>query len=403
MGDSCPSFETRTAQEEAILVTGTTIWNDANDDTVDAQDILYETCMSKVKSCTLGNGDSLEVNGCDWVNFQKSVDKAKSESCRRRMLDFELYALDRELQEQFGQTAEDLIGSNCASAWSAIGNSTFNQIDSEFTNAFMEEYVDGQTHLNLETGNFQGNCVEDRDGEIGENIAAFRMDQAQKTRLQGFAPLQSCEGQAIMCCFGRDRQFGDNNGNCKIESQGGCEDADPADNSNLCKTDTQSYPNDDPPENDIHCHGLAWGEDMNDFSRHLMFNNFFYVSLYDHMYTRGYVERTIPDDPDDFRMCDCVEKMPPVTRSDCTEVAINPFTVSRNDDGTVTATAPERLDVEFNACKGIGRSNDLSTHIKRLVREGRMSEALQSQAYETLVGYENPNDNNNEAACQAIL
>merc|ERR1719367_895112 len=100
--------------------------------------------------------------------------------------------------------------------------------------------------------------------------------------------------------------------------------------------------------------------------------------------------------------------MPPVTRSDCTEVAINPFTVSRGETGSrgagiLTVTPPDRLDVEFNACRGIGRSNDLSTHIKRLVHEGRMSETLQSQAWETLVGYENPNDNNNEAACEAIL
>merc|ERR1712151_635869 len=90
----------RNVYEEALLITNTTIWNDGNDDTLDAQDILYEACMSKVKSCTLGEGDSLEVNGCDWTNFKKSVDQGKrqDESCRHRALDFELYALDRELQ-----------------------------------------------------------------------------------------------------------------------------------------------------------------------------------------------------------------------------------------------------------------------------------------------------------------
>jgi len=341
----------------------------------------------------------------DYVNFKKSVNDAirQDDSCNRQF-DFELQALERELLDQTGKTAEELIDSTCTTAWSSIDTSEFSDIDAEFTDAFMGDYVDGQTHLNLETGNFQGNCVEDRDGEIGSNIAAFRMNQAHSTRLQGFAELESCPGQAIMCCFGRDRQFGDNNGNCKIDDKGGCEDADPADNSNLCKTDTRAYPNDDAPENDIHCHGLAWGAEENDFSRQLLFNNFFYVSLYDHMYTRGYVERTIPDDPDDFRMCDCLENMPPVSRSDCTEVAINPFIISRSSDGgSVTANAPESLDVEFNACKGIGRSNDLSTYIKKLVRDGRMSEALKEQAWQTLVGYENPNDNNNEAACQAIL
>merc|ERR1711893_484513 len=130
-----------------------------------------------------------------------------------------------------------------------------------------------------------------------------------------------------------------------------------------------------------------------------MFNNFFYVSLYDHMYTRGYVERTIrrEDDPAEFGMCDCLEKMNPVSRSDCTEVETNPFTVSREPSGLV-ATAPDRLDVEFNSCRGDGRSNDLSSKIKRLNRLGKLSDDVMLQSWNTLVGYENPNDNDNEAA-----
>jgi hypothetical protein len=46
-------------------------------------------------------------------------------------------------------------------------------------------------------------------------------------------------------------------------------------------------------------------------------NNLFYISMYDdHMYQRGYV-RSVPGAP----MCGCVEKMPIVTRADCTEIA----------------------------------------------------------------------------------
>jgi len=311
--------------------------------------------------------------------------------------------MDRELGELFGKTSRQLLDETCTTAWSTFNVSTFDQVDSEFTDDFMDDYSNGLTHLNSETGNFQGQCVYDRNAEVGSNIAKFYMYDAKQNLVDGFDPLDTCDGQAIMCCFGRDRQFGDNNGNCHIDD---CEDADPADNSNLCKTDTRAYPNNDPPENEIHCHGLAWGADDNEYTRKLMFNNFFYVSLYDHMYSRGYVERTIrrEDDPAEFRMCDCVEKMPPVSRADCTEVSINPFTVHRDvTSGSLVATAPEKLDVQYNACRGDGRNNDLSTYIKRLVREGRFSEALQYQAYETLVGYENPNDNHNEAACEAIL
>lgn len=406
MGDACPSYGSRTNQEEAMLMTNTAIWNDRKDDTLDAQDVLYNTCMAKVESCTLRGGGELEVNGCDWINFKKSVNQAiRGDDTCNRSPDFELHALDRELREKTGQGTKDWIDSQCAAAWLTVEHSTFAEVDPEFDDAFMEQYIDGKTHLNLETGNFQGNCVYGRNDEIGSNIAAFKMEKAHETQMEGFGSLQQCSGQAIMCCFGRDRQFGDNNGNCAIESKGGCEDADPADNSNLCKTETQVYPNDDPPENDIHCHGLAWGEDENDFSRQLIFNNFFFVSLYDHMYSRGYVERTIPNDPADFGMCDCLENMPPVTRSDCTEVAVNPFIIARSNDGTaITATRPERLDVEFNSCRGIGRSNDLSTHLRKLAREERIEESyLEDQAWKVLVGYENPNNNNNEAACQAIL
>mmetsp|Transcript_28906 Transcript_28906/g.43651 ORF Transcript_28906/g.43651 Transcript_28906/m.43651 type:complete len:763 (-) Transcript_28906:41-2329(-) len=401
---ACPSYDSRPVKDEALLMTGADIYrkhhNTANDGT-DAESILIETCKERIKSCSLQPGSSLEVKGCDWTSFKAAVQKGVRENGCVRHLPVELSALEQELLAQTGQTASALINATCADAWGTIPTSTFEQIDSEFTNEFMLDYVDGQTHLNLNTGNFQGEDVGERDGEIGENINEFRHNEAELTSLEGFAPLQSCQNQAIMCCFGRDRQFGDNNGNCR---QRNCNDRDPADNSNLCKTNTQAYPNNDAPENQIHCHGFAWGSDENDFARQLMFNNFFYVSLYDHMYTRGYVERTIPSDPDDFRMCDCIEDMPPVTRSDCTEVDLAPFVVSRSEAGdAITAEAPDTLDIEFNSCRGLGRNNDLSTHIKRLVSEGRMSEDMQSKAYETLVGYENPRDNNNEEACEAIV
>jgi len=405
IGDSCPSYPSRNVQDEAILITGADVYHDLDDTTTNANDVLIEYCLTKVESCTLKREDSLEVHGCDWINFKDAVRKGtrdENNDCARR-LDFEIFAMDRELSALFGKTSRELLDETCTTAWSGFNVSTFDQVDSEFTPAFMDDYTNGLTHLNSETGNFQGQCTYDRNSEVGSNIAKFYMYDAKQNLVDGFNPLDTCQGQAIMCCFGRDRQFGDNNGNCHIDN---CEDADPADNSNLCKTETRAYPNNDPPENEIHCHGLAWGADDNEYTRKLMFNNFFYVSLYDHMYSRGYVERTIrrEDDPAEFRMCDCVEEMPPVSRADCTEVSINPFTVHRDaTSGTVIATAPEKLDVQYNACRGDGRNNDLSAYIKRLVREERFSEALQYQAYQTLVGYENPNDNHNEAACDAIL
>ncbi len=214
-----------------------------------------------------------------------------------------------------------------------------------------------------------------------------------------------------MCCFGRDRQPNDNNGNCHDPIETNCRHADPADNSNLCWTDTDIPTFSDPfafpgkSEGPIHCHGLAWDEDENSFLTQLRFNNFFYVSLYDHMYTRGYVEPTV--DSDNIGMCDCVENLPLVSRADCTQVdATQTFTISFNNGG-FTAIKSGEMDVQFNSCRGINpgngdrKDNDLGSYVYRLNKEGKLSDAKMEGVFETLVGYESPNDNQNEAACES--
>ena len=214
-----------------------------------------------------------------------------------------------------------------------------------------------------------------------------------------------------MCCFGRDRQPNDNNGNCADPIETNCRYADPADNSNLCWTDTD-IPTYDAPfnfagksEGPIHCHGLAWGEDENSFEAQLRFNNLFYVSLFDHMYTRGYVETTV--DSDNIGMCDCVENMPVVTRADCTQVDVmQTFTITYNNGGLSAASAGE-LDINFNACQGTDPSNgtpeanDLGSYVYRLNQDGKISDEIMEGVFETVVGYERPNDNQNEAACES--
>ena len=214
-----------------------------------------------------------------------------------------------------------------------------------------------------------------------------------------------------MCCFGRDRQPNDNNGNCADPIEENCVDADPADNSNLCYiepdmatySDPFAFPDDS--EGDIHCHGLAWADDENDFTAQLRFNNFFYVSLYDHMYTRGYVETTV--NSDSIAMCGCIEEMPPVSRSDCTEIdASATFTITYDAVAKFTATAEDDLTVEFNACQGTNPSNgndannDLASYVFRLNEEGKVDDNVKNKVFQTLVGYANPDDNDNEAACQ---
>jgi len=245
----------------------------------------------------------------------------------------------------------------------------------------------------------------------GNNIDSFRDEDAVSTVVQPIPSISTCSNNAIMCCFGRDRQPNDNNGNCADPIDTNCVNADPADNSNLCWTDTNIDTFADPftfpgkSESPIHCHGLAWGEDDNSFTAQLRFNNFFYVSLYDHMYTRGYVETTV--DSDNIGMCDCIENMPPVSRADCTQIdASQTFTVTFTN-GIFSAAASGDLDIEFNSCQGINpgngdrKNNDLGSYVYRLNEEGDISDEKMEGVFETLVGYMDPNDNQNEAACEA--
>jgi len=296
---------------------------------------------------------------------------------------------------------ETTVSAICGAAWEdGVESVPFSIVDDRFTDAFMGSYVAGDTFLNTETGTFEGTIE-------GTNIDTFRNEEATDSIVEGFPDIATCQYNSIMCCFGRDRQPNDNNGNCKDPIDQNCINADPADNSNLCFTDHNNHPYPGRDEGKIHCHGLAWSDDENDPSAKLKFNNFFYISLYDHMYSRGYVENMV--DSAEVPMCGCIEDMPPVSRADCTEMATT--TVFKiNFDGTsssISASLDNVADYEFNfnACKGINPSNgnrqnnDLASYVHRLQLENRISSDTEERVFETLVGYASPGDNDNEAAC----
>jgi len=108
-------------------------------------------------------------------------------------------------------------------------------------------------------------------------------------------------------------------------------------------------------EGDAHCHGFITRPDE-PLSVENVFagNSLFYVSLYDHLYSRGYVE-SVAGGP----MCGCVEQMPTVSRADCTELdvdAVYSFTLDAQGVATLEQTS---LDVSFRSCGGNPRNNDL--------------------------------------------
>ena len=123
-------------------------------------------------------------------------------------------------------------------------------------------------------------------------------------------------------------------------------------------------------ESAVHCHGFAWADDDASPTARYKGNNLFYVSMYDHMYKRGYV-RNVPGAP----MCGCLEQMPVVRRSDCTQVdVIESYRITYDQTSGEVDAEVTRTEIDFNACQGVERNNDLLDYMKRLAQEGALSE-----------------------------
>jgi len=287
--------------------------------------------------------------------------------------------------------------------------------DQETVTRFLKEFYDGGTFFNEQVQQRAGgdpfNLARDARG-----IKQFYQGPASKKLVtwptSGVDNFESCELNAAMCCWVQDRQADDDNGNCEtpypnanpdssdVWTPDNCIDKDPADNTDVCYVDLSRSTSsnrvksggiifDDKAgvrEGDAHCHGFAWSNDEFDISRKYRGNNLFYVSMYDHLRQRGYV-REVPGAP----MCGCLEKMPTVSRSDCTEMDVSEnFTLrylpGRNTfEGKITSA-----NVEFNACQGLNdNNNDLLAYHQRLVSEGKISDSTEAGVDEILVGDDN--------------
>jgi hypothetical protein len=247
----------------------------------------------------------------------------------------------------------------------------------------------------------------------------------------------------------RDRQYIDNNGSCR--ENGHCRNGDPSDNTDLCWTTTEGrdgnngddddddddnvfpYPTQE-TEGPLHCHGYSWTD--NDISDTTKNNNLFFISMYDHLYTRGYVQ-SITDDPfleGEQPMCGCVEDMNPVARADCTEIIPRAnYTTYQDEDGyLVVQYKSGTFELEYKACEGYDynvnvtpndwitnypnninelglqrQTNDLSAYVYRQYLEGKKDTDQINAIEETIIGYKDPTvndgDNQREVACKAAF
>ena len=246
---------------------------------------------------------------------------------------------------------------------------------------FDNNYFDGGTPLNAEYEPVK--IIDSQGGADIENIynevAQERLITSPDYLRDNFS--EGCEAQAIMCCWVQDRQANDGNGNC---DEGDCYDKDPADNTDVCYTDLAAssdsnhveggfaiFPGDsaNTGEGDAHCHGFAWSNDENAPDYRYRGNALFYVSLYDHLDTRGYV-RNVPGAP----MCSCIDKSPTASRSDCTNVEVEEtfvFTrVFRNVRNNFIREAEiQTTSINFNNCPtDDGQDNDLGRWYDQEIR-----------------------------------
>jgi hypothetical protein len=189
---------------------------------------------------------------------------------------------------------------------------------------FEEMFFNGRTNWQEDVETLVANAATDILKEDAEQVRIFYEGTSQGRRVEWPGTLKNfqssvkdkddfatCTTNAAMCCWPKDRQANDNNGNCATPYDENCVNKDPADNTDLCFVDlnrasTDGYESDKgflgfPLDNNdgegaIHCHGLAWSNDVNDRTARYKGNNLFFVSMYDHMYQRGYV-KNIPGAP----------------------------------------------------------------------------------------------------------
>jgi len=234
-----------------------------------------------------------------------------------------------------------------------------------------------------------------KETEEGQAIKQFYEESVLKKKVAMPAEeLFSCpegEPRAAMCCWTRDRQQ-DRNGNCGSRGRVNCSEASPGDNTDVCNVPEASSRR--RRQQPVHCHGLAWpATDIHSEynSNRYRGNVFYYVSLMDHFYERGYVEAVNKFSQSDTNghfagieapMCGCVSSFSnfSVARADCSrvkkvthdyeiELHVSSTSTNTEDCSRVEVRAEVKdMRIEFTQCNGNTR-NDLFSYYNNRIRE----------------------------------
>ena len=103
--------------------------------------------ISEVKGDTacIADGATFDINGCDYENFEEGLGTyLESIGCA--------HDAKTELRRVYSTNALGLVKQKiknvCGAGWAQVSSSSFTDVDSRFTNSFMNEYVSGDTFLN---------------------------------------------------------------------------------------------------------------------------------------------------------------------------------------------------------------------------------------------------------------
>lgn len=195
---------------------------------------------------------------------------------------------------------------------------------------------------------------------------------------------KNCRFNAVNCCWTKDRQAEDDNGECEKDYDEMCANADPIGNTDVCYMDMSRSPSSNnvrsgfalyetKAEDSVHCHGFVWADDANHPLSVYKGNLAYYVGMFDHLSERGYA-KNVPGAP----MCACVEQMPTVTRSDCTTLEVKQQWVQFNRyAGVGLSFNIHYSEVEYMDCPGAeeGVVDDLVSYYRLTVQQGLNTQA----------------------------
>jgi len=187
----------------------------------------------------------------------------------------------------------------------------------------------------------------------------------------------NCELRAVMCCFTGQR-FPD--ADIEMNAEVCALDLSEASKSNHLEQGIAVYDT----EPGAYCNGFAWSDAPHHVTNRYKANTLFHVSMIDGTFNNGYVEN-IPGAP----MCACLEQMPSVSNSECTEPDVHEtFSISYKPDTKDVEISFSGADISFKSCEDnlldyhqqLRGDSDISTHITENCT-GPTQDALNSAFY----------------------